>query len=215
MTDAQNESNGRAEIQVFALGGFQTNCMIVTDGPPEKGKGCLIVDCGYEPDDLLDAVESQGLVPQKVLLTHAHADHIAGLIELHRRLGPVPIWMHKGEEAWLNDPMLNLSAALGLSVTAPQPEGFLDEGDTVELDGLVFEVRFTPGHSPGSISFIHAPSKVRSLAIRCSMARSGGLTFPGRVSRRSPIRSAAGSIRLIRTRRCTRGTARAPRSVER
>ncbi len=179
MTDAQNESNGRAEIQVFALGGFQTNCMIVTDGPPDKGKGCLIVDCGYEPEDLLDAVESQGLVPQKVLLTHAHADHIAGLIELHRRLGPVPIWMHKGEEAWLNDPMLNLSAALGLRVTAPQPEGFLDEGDTVELDGLVFEVRFTPGHSPGSISFIHAPSKIAIVGDSLFNGSIGRTDFPG------------------------------------
>ncbi len=71
MTDAQNESNGRAEIQVFALGGFQTNCMIVTDGPPDKGKGCLIVDCGYEPEDLLDAVESPQRTPARLVQPQA------------------------------------------------------------------------------------------------------------------------------------------------
>lgn len=190
MSDATNDSIPRPHIQVFALGGFQTNCMIVTDGDPIPGKNCLIVDCGYEPEEMLDEIESQELKPERVVLTHAHADHIAGLLELHRRLGPVPISMHKSEESWLQDPMLNLSAALGLNVTAPQPKSFLAEGDTVTIDGVVFEIRETPGHSPGGISLIHEPSHVALVGDSLFNGSIGRTDFPG-----SDFETLANSIR--------------------
>lgn len=179
MSDAQHETVGSPVIQVFALGGFQTNCMIVTDGDPEPGKACLIVDCGYEPEPMLEAIESQGLNPERVVLTHAHADHIAGLLELHRRVGPIPISMHQAEEDWLSDPMLNLSAALGLSVTAPQPNAFLSEGDQVAIDGVVFDIRETPGHSPGGISLIHADSNTAIVGDSLFNGSIGRTDFPG------------------------------------
>lgn len=166
-------------IQVFALGAFETNCMIVTDATPQPGKPCLIVDCGYEPDLLLDTVHSQGLVPQRVILTHAHADHIAGLLELHRRLGPVPIFVHHREEQWLSDPMLNLSAALGLSITAPLPSGLLAHGDKVPIGQVTFEIRETPGHSPGGISLIHAPSNTAIVGDSLFNGSVGRTDFPG------------------------------------
>lgn len=190
MTESQHETKAIPVIQIFALGGFQTNCMIVTDGDPEPGKHCLIVDCGYEPDEMLTAVESRQLKPERVVLTHAHADHIAGLIELHRRLGPVPIVMHRAEADWLNDPMLNLSAALGLSVTAPQPSGFIAEGDTVGIGGVIFEIRETPGHSPGGISLIHAPSRTAIVGDSLFNGSIGRTDFPG-----SSFETLADSIR--------------------
>ncbi len=166
-------------IQVFALGDFQTNCMILTQGEPEPGKSCWIVDCGYEPESMLDAIEEQGLVPEKIILTHAHADHIAGLLEARSRFTGVPILMHQAEESWMNDPMLNLSAALGLSVTAPAPESFLDDGDTVSLGNLEFRVVHTPGHSPGSISLIHEPSKLAFVGDTLFAGSIGRTDFPG------------------------------------
>lgn len=179
MTESEHEHKANPVIQIFALGGFQTNCMIVTDGDPEHGKHCLIVDCGYEPDELLSTVESQGLKPERVVLTHTHADHIAGLNELHRRLGPVPIVMHRAEEDWLNDPMLNLSAALGVSVTAPQASGFLAEGDTVGIGSVIFAIRETPGHSPGGISLIHQESKIAIVGDSLFNGSIGRTDFPG------------------------------------
>jgi len=166
-------------IQVFALGDFQTNCMILTQGEPEKGKSCWIVDCGYQPEPMLDAIEEQGLVPEKIILTHAHADHIAGLIEARSRFPGVPILMHQAEEAWMNDPMLNLSAALGLSVTAPGADAFVDEGDTLSLGELEFRVLHTPGHSPGGISLIHEPSKLAFVGDTLFAGSIGRTDFPG------------------------------------
>ena len=177
-------------IKVFALGMYQTNCMVVTDGPPEPGKPCLIVDCGYEPDELLSYVEHQQLKPERVVLTHAHADHIAGLSELHRRLGPVPIAMHHHEEDWLSDPMLNLSAALGLNITAPGASEFLREGDTVGIGGVVFDIRETPGHSPGGITLIHQDSKTAIVGDSLFNGSIGRTDFPG-----SSVETLADSIR--------------------
>lgn len=177
-------------IKVFALGMYQTNCMVVTDGPPEPGKHCLIVDCGYEPDDLLSYVEQQQLKPERVVLTHAHADHIAGLSELHSRLGPVPIAMNRSEEDWLSDPMLNLSAALGLNITAPGASEFLSEGDTIGIGGVDFEIRETPGHSPGGVSLIHQDSKTAIVGDSLFNGSIGRTDFPG-----SSFEQLAASIR--------------------
>ncbi|MBL4697365.1 MAG: MBL fold metallo-hydrolase [Phycisphaerales bacterium] len=179
MTNTPANSAVKPCIQVFALGDFQTNCMILTQGEPEPGKSCWIIDCGYQPEPMLDAIEEQGLIPVKIILTHAHADHIAGLIEARSRFAVVPILMHKIEESWMNDPVLNLSAALGLSITAPSPTEFLDEGDTVSLGELEFRVVHTPGHSPGSISLIHEPSKLAFVGDTLFAGSIGRTDFPG------------------------------------
>lgn len=179
MSETHQETSGTPSIQVFALGGFQTNCMVVTDGPASRGNGCLIVDCGYEPDELIEFIERECLIPERLVLTHAHADHIAGVHELFSRVGPMPISMHRVEEAWLNDPMLNLSAALGLSVTAPSPSEYLEEGDTVAIGGVVFSIRETPGHSPGGISLVHESSKNAIVGDALFNGSIGRTDFPG------------------------------------
>lgn len=159
MSDEPRNQSESPVIQGFALGDFQTNCYLVTRGSPERGKRAWIVDCGYDPEPLLDAAQAQGLVIELIVLTHAHADHIAGLFEARKRFPDAPIVMHESERSWLADPMLNVSAAIGLNITAPDADRFIGHGDAIELDGMVFEVRHTPGHSPGSVSLIHAGSK--------------------------------------------------------
>ena len=170
---------GTPNVQVFALGDFQTNCMIITDGPPSPGKPCWIVDCGYQPEPLLDAVQEQQLVVEKILLTHAHADHMAGLFDARSRFPDAPIYLHKLEEPWLNDPMLNLSAALGLSITGPSLEGYLEHDETLELESLVWRIAHTPGHSPGSISLIHEPSNTALVGDTLFSGSIGRTDFPG------------------------------------
>lgn len=179
MSESQPESSPTPFIEVFPLGGFQTNCMVVTDGPVLEGKPCLIVDCGYEPAPLIEYIERNRLIPERIVLTHAHADHLAGVNELFERVGSMPLLMNAVEEAWLNDPMLNLSAALGLSITAPGPDGYLKEGDTVGIGSLAFQVRETPGHSPGSISLIHEPSETALVGDSLFNGSIGRTDFPG------------------------------------
>ena len=144
-------------VETFELGPFQTNCYLVRPDP--DATACWIVDCGFEPDALLRAVEDRDLQAEACVLTHAHCDHIAGLHELRRRLGPVPIWIHHAERAWLEDPMLNLSAAMGLRVTAPPPDHVLEHDGPLRVCGQDWRVLHTPGHSPGGITIVHDASR--------------------------------------------------------
>jgi hydroxyacylglutathione hydrolase len=148
MHDAAEIGPGTVRIARFTLGPFETNCYIVAvEGSP----ACWLVDVGYEPKEMLDAVRAQGLAPAAIVLTHAHCDHIAGVAEARRAFPDVPVWIHGAERQWLADPVLNLSEFGGLPVTAPGPDRELVDGEELRLDGSRWRVLHTPGHSPGGI----------------------------------------------------------------
>lgn len=136
-------------IQTFTLGQWQTNCYVLS-----VGKSCWIVDAGFAPEPMLSAIDRQGLRVEKVVLTHAHLDHIAGLHAVRHRYPDVPILIHADEEDFLTDTRLNLSAAIIDPVVAPEATGLLHHGEQLELNGVLFEIRHTPGHSPGGITLV-------------------------------------------------------------
>lgn len=139
-------------IECFTLGPFATNCYVVDIGGP----ACWIVDASFEPGELIEHVRERGLRPQAVVLTHAHVDHIAGVAEVRRAFPGTPVWIHGAEREWLNDPVLNLSAMMGMPVTSPGPDRELAEGEILKLGGAgaesTWKVIHTPGHSPGGIT---------------------------------------------------------------
>ncbi len=141
------------KITPFVLGDFQTNCHVVTDGDD-----CWVVDCGYSPEPLIQYLAEEELQPTSILLTHCHADHIAGLDQLRESIGSVPVYCHPIEKEWNMDPALNLSGFAGMPITAAPPDGEIKEGDTLTLGSSTCRVIHTPGHSPGSICFIHDES---------------------------------------------------------
>ena len=142
------------QIMPFILGDYQTNCYVVT-----SGEDCWVVDCGYSPDELIQHLQSESLQPSAVLLTHCHADHIAGLDQLTSVIGNVPVLCHESEAEWNMNPMLNLSGLAGMPVTAEPPSGFLTPGKQITLGDSIWQVVHVPGHSPGSISFVHEESQ--------------------------------------------------------
>jgi glyoxylase-like metal-dependent hydrolase (beta-lactamase superfamily II) len=146
-------------ITTFTLGDYQTNCFVVTAGPPTPGNPCWIVDCGFDPDEMLDWIAAQKLKPQMILLTHAHADHIAGVDRALSCFGRLPIAIHEAEADFCGDPLLNLSALTGMPVTCTAPERKLKHGELLELDGSTWRVLHTPGHSPGGVCFVHDESR--------------------------------------------------------
>jgi glyoxylase-like metal-dependent hydrolase (beta-lactamase superfamily II) len=156
-------------ISSFALGDYQTNCHVVTEGDD-----CWVVDCGYEPQPLIDHVVSQGLKPSVILLTHCHSDHIAGLDQLLSAIGDVPIMCHESEGDWNMNPMLNLSGLAGAPVTATPPSGFLTPNTPITLGTSSWQVLHAPGHSPGSLCFVHQES---------SQAIVGDTLFAGSIGR--------------------------------
>lgn len=140
-------------IEKYVLGPFQTNAYILTN--PASGES-IVIDPGMEPAALLRALEGKNVVA--VLLTHAHLDHIGGLNQV-RALTGAPVYIHPLEQSWLTDPDLNGSTRWNLSepIVCEPAEHELADGQTLELAGLSIRVLHTPGHSPGSCSFVVGP----------------------------------------------------------
>lgn len=176
--------------EVLSLGPFETNGYVVWHGEGPGGPGggggkggegreCWIVDAPPEAERLAQIVTRRGLKPTALVLTHAHADHIAGVFALRRAFPRLPIWIHEAEAEWLNDPELNLSAAIGMPVTAPAADRLLKHDDELALGGQIWRVLHTPGHSPGGIALYHGPSKVAIVGDAIFSGSVGRTDFPG------------------------------------
>lgn len=189
----------KPEIEIFTLGPFETNTLLVRPpapaaaAEPSSGPGfCWVVDPSFGPAPVLRRMAQLNLRPAAVVLTHAHVDHIAGVADILRAYPGTPVWVHAAEAEWLGDPLLNLSAMSGLSITAPGPHRLLAENEVLELGPTRWRVLHTPGHSPGGITLHHAES---------AQAICGDAIFAGSIGRTDfPGSDSATLERSIRTR---------------
>ena len=137
------------KIAAFACGAYQTNCYVVRE---EGASACWFVDAGEGPGVMIDFARDRGLTVSHVVLTHAHADHVAGLAEVLGVWPDAEVLIHSAERDFPGDATLNLSSLLGAAVVAPDPTATLNHGDMLTLGSHDFAVRHTPGHSPGGIT---------------------------------------------------------------
>jgi glyoxylase-like metal-dependent hydrolase (beta-lactamase superfamily II) len=140
-------------LDVFPTGMFQANCVLLGD----RSSGQLaVIDPGDEAERIVERVKDSGLKPTSILHTHAHLDHAGATAEVHRALGDhVPVGLHR-DEVPLYRGLSQQAAMFGLSEvgTPPEPDLWLEHGQMVEIGSLRIEVRHTPGHSPGGVSFV-------------------------------------------------------------
>ncbi len=127
-------------IQKLTLGAYQTNSYLLW---PEGGSKCLLIDAGYEADTILEAIESQGLTLEAILLTHGHFDHVGAVKDLAADTG-CRVFIHAAEGTM---PAMLTAGPLYFTDTYA-------EGDTLTLAGLTFTVLSTPGHTPGSVCLV-------------------------------------------------------------
>ncbi len=129
------------------LGDFGTNCYVIACPDTRES---AVVDPGV-PDPWIKRILAQeGLKPSLILLTHGHVDHIGG-VEWVKAFTGAPVLIHPADQPMLADPHLNGSAVFGDPITAPAPDRLLNDGDTVTLGKLSFQVLHTPGHTPGGV----------------------------------------------------------------
>ncbi len=135
-------------IKRLAVGPLETNAYIIGD---ETTKQAIVVDPGDEPDRILDLIKDSGLAVNAIICTHAHFDHIGAAGDIKNATG-AKILMHR-DDLEIYALAKDQAALWGYDVDElPEPDGFIDEGDNIQVGNLSFRVIHTPGHSPGGIS---------------------------------------------------------------
>lgn len=137
------------EIMALSVGNLGTNCYIIYDHTEGSG---IVLDPGAEGERILNALKDLGLRLEAILLTHAHADHVAALQEVRQKTG-APVMIHAKDAPMLADPDLNLSSWLGLGELRQKADRLLTDDELLTLVGAEFQVIHTPGHSEGSSCF--------------------------------------------------------------
>jgi hydroxyacylglutathione hydrolase len=112
----------------------------------------LIVDPGDEADKLLAAIDGLGVTLEGILLTHTHFDHVGAVAPVARATG-AEVWVPKLESFVLAD----INSYVPWPDFGPfesyEAEHVLEGGERLELAGFEIDVLFTPGHSPGHVTF--------------------------------------------------------------
>lgn len=140
------------KYELVIVGALETNCYLVYC---EKSQSCAIIDPGAEPEKIFAAVAELELKPTILLNTHGHIDHIGANLDMKNKYG-VPLSIHSSD-----NPMLQ--AAEGMEIrfllgakNSPPPDHFLADGESIDIGEFCLQVLHTPGHSPGSVSFVGA-----------------------------------------------------------
>ena len=138
------------EVVVLPNGQFAENCYLVAD---RRTGEAVIIDPGEEPAMFLAELDTRAWTVRAIWLTHAHIDHIMGVGAVRRATG-APIHLHPLDRP-IYDALPQFGAWVGMQLEPPPPPDVaLEPGKVVQVGRFAFDVRFTPGHSPGSVSFV-------------------------------------------------------------
>ena len=138
------------DVRMFTVGPVQENCFIVHGKDAASG---VIVDPGDEPDRLLGALGDLGIeTVEAVLVTHTHFDHIGAVAPVARATG-APVYCPQLETRVLANIMDYVPWPGFGPFESYQADHTVEGGETLELAGLTFDVLFTPGHSPGHVTY--------------------------------------------------------------
>ncbi len=160
-------------IETVPVTEFLQNARVLWDSDT---RDAVIVDPGGDAERILSFVRSEGLTVREIWLTHSHLDHCGGVAPLRRALA-CPLVAHP-EEAMMRGAVQSIASAYGLSGdgwhNCPEPDVLVRGGETLSVGAYKASVLFTPGHSPGHVSF-YFPSEKTIL--------SGDVLFAGSIGR--------------------------------
>ena len=137
------------DVRSFTVGPVAENCYIARRDGADRA---LIVDPGDEADRILGAVEALGISVEAILITHCHFDHIGAVAPVARTTG-APVWCPKLEVPVLADIMSYVPWPGFGPYESHDAEETVAGGERLSLAGLEIDVLFTPGHSPGHVTY--------------------------------------------------------------
>ena len=166
------------KIVTFADELFAQNSRLIIS---QDERCCWVVDPGFSPatDDLLKHISVNNLSPEAVILTHAHADHIAGLSQVLNAHEMLPVYLAQTEWSFLEDASQNLSTMTGMELRVSVPElRDLAPDQMLELGGTRWQVLDTSGHSPGGRTLYCAQAQTAIVGDALFAGSIGRVDFP-------------------------------------
>jgi glyoxylase-like metal-dependent hydrolase (beta-lactamase superfamily II) len=158
------------DVRMFTVGPVQENCFLFRR---EERSDALIVDPGEEAPKLLAAIEALGVQLAGILLTHTHFDHVGAVAPVAEATN-AEVWVPAIEKPVLADIMSYVPWPGFGPFESYDAEHTLHGGERLELAGFEIDVLFTPGHSPGHVTFSIPEERA---------AFSGDVLFQGSVGR--------------------------------
>jgi hydroxyacylglutathione hydrolase len=125
----------------FMKNGFVLGC--------ERTRDAVLIDPGDEVDELLAFVAAERLTVTRILLTHAHVDHVSGVARARRQLD-APVFLHR-DDLFLYQNAVAHGALFGLHVEPPPPADRFYDGRPIAFGDYRIDVHHTPGHCPGGV----------------------------------------------------------------
>jgi hydroxyacylglutathione hydrolase len=136
------------EVRQLTVGPIAENCYVVR---AESGEKALVVDPGEEAERILAEVEQAGAEVEAILITHCHFDHVGAVTPLAEATG-APVYCPEIETPLLADIMSFTMPGFG-PFEGYEADETVKGGEALELAGLTLDVHFTPGHSPGHVTY--------------------------------------------------------------
>ena len=143
-------------IESAELWAAMTNCYVIAS---EEGGQAVIVDAPPDIEAISSLVKRHDFLPVALLVTHGHVDHAGGAGNVVERIGATA-YIHPDDDFLSADPVSQLEAIFGFvppdreQFAPPEQYSDLAHGDRLPLAGMTFEVRHTPGHTPGHCVFV-------------------------------------------------------------
>ena len=137
------------DVRSLTVGQVAENCYVLRRDGSDRG---LVVDPGEEPERILATIDELGIGIDAILLTHCHFDHIGAVTPVARATG-APVYCPEIEVPVLADIMAFVPWPGFGPYESYDADETLAGGETLELAGIDIDVIFTPGHSPGHVTY--------------------------------------------------------------
>lgn len=136
------------KIQHSVLGMCATNTYYVYDDETKRG---LIVDPADSPDTIIARVDSLSMIPEAVLITHGHFDHVLAMNKVREHYG-IKVYAGLTEKQVLHDMAMNLTSSFGMGQTF-DADIYLKDGEEFEAAGYHIRAIEVPGHTIGGMCY--------------------------------------------------------------
>jgi hydroxyacylglutathione hydrolase len=163
------------DVRMLTVGPVQENCFIVRRDGADRA---LIVDPGEEADRLLGVIDELGVTLEAILLTHTHFDHVGAVAPVARATG-APVFCPQLETRVLADIMAYVPWEGFGPFESYEADHTVAGGETLQLAGFDIDVIFTPGHSPGHVTYVMADEQAMFSGDVLFQASVGRTDLPG------------------------------------